>query len=77
MNTMGGGQGGVPGQGGMRGMCPCCAESAAKMQLLHGPVGWTTLVLGVALTPSIIAVLIALTIFLLRRSRCLPIAART
>jgi hypothetical protein len=47
------------------------------MQLLHGPVGWTTLVLGVALTPSIIAVLIALTIFLLRRSRCLPIAART
>src|SRR5882757_9780470 len=48
------------GQSGMS--CPC-------MQMMSGSMGWLTMVVGGILTLAAIAALIALTVFLIRRSR--------
>jgi hypothetical protein len=60
-----GGAGGMAGMGGMGmgGMCTC------PPGMMHGPGRWVGIIAGVLLAASLISVLIALTVFLIRRSR--------
>lgn len=55
--------------GGMMGNMPTCVCPASA---LHGPLGIVAAIGGSVLLVSMTAVLIALTIFLMRRSRQLP-----
>jgi len=56
---------GPMGAGPMGGMCPCCAMRGA----MDGTTGTIAAILGGLLLASLIAVLVSLSLFLLRRSR--------
>lgn len=63
---MGSGMQGMQGMGGMGGTCP---YNCPMCGMMGGPMGIVTMVLGGALVLAVIGVLVALTVFLFRRSR--------
>ena len=58
----------VPGKG----MCPGMQGGGMTCPMMKGPMGFGMMLLGAALLAAAIAALVALTVFLVRRSRSRP-----
>ena len=71
---------GTPGMQGMQGMQMTCCPPSAMSKMMDKPGGmammWVCMALAAALFASVIAVLIALAMFLVRRSRVAAVAVK-